>query len=388
MNVLIEAEQAVLGAVLLDPGQLDSLAGWLSPDHFFRPAHQAVFAAMLTLRSRGHSALTAKGEVPLAWVTDTFAEAARSIRGLTPSYAHTLVAACPRAGNAPVYGRMVLEGAIHRSVLEHATRLRQVAHTDALQGVADNTVGHVQILNNVLDDLSRRWGTDPKPLPPPNHFDHSSTAAIASSDEQAEDEQLLIGLLIDRPDGMRQVVEWLRPADFANPICGDLYRCIGALHHRSEPIDALTVQWEAQRRGLFADCTLSADQVGVICRSGGAGSPEFLGERVMASSLVRTASASAHMIQELARDESLAPGRLIGYALHALIPAHEVHERWRTAINAAPVGSAAPAANTERSTERVHAALARSQPQRPSPPPTRTPATTIPSTRPAARSHT
>ncbi|WP_269858010.1 DnaB-like helicase N-terminal domain-containing protein [Streptomyces sp. RPT161] len=388
MNVLIEAEQAVLGAVLLDPGQLDSLAGWLLPDHFSRPAHQAVFAAMLTLRSRGHSALASKGEAPLAWVTDTFAEADRHIRGLTRSYAHTLVAACPRAGNAPVYGRMVLEGAIHRSVLEHATRLCQVADTDALQRVVDSTVDHVQILTDVLDDLSRRWGCDPKPLPPPDDVDHSYPVAAAGSDGQSEDEQFLVGLLIDRPDGMRQVVEWLRPADFADPLCGRLYRCLGALHHRGEPIDAITVQWEAQRRGLFADGSLNVDQVGAICRSGGVGSPEFLGERVLASSLVRTASASARTIQDLAHDESLAPGRLIGYALHALLSAHEVHERWRTATGTPPAGSAEPVANAEHATARVHAALARSQPQRSSPALARTSAASIPTARPAARSHT
>jgi replicative DNA helicase len=387
MNMLLKAKQAVLGAVLLDPRQLDSLSSWLEPDHFYRPAHQAVFAAMLTLRSAGHPALAATGDVPLVWVTDTFEEAARHVRGLTPSYAHTLVAACPRSANAPVYGRMVLEGAIHRSVLEHATRLRQFARADAIQSEVKNTLDHVQILTDVLTDLSRRWGTEPRPLPPPGQ-PAPAAPALAVSDEQADDELFLLGLLIDRPEAMSEVVQWLRPADFGDPGHGHLYRCLGALHHRGEPIDALTVQWEAQHRGLFADGTLTVDRVSTICQSATAGSADYLGERVIGSSLVRTASASARTIQELAHDESLAPGQLIGHALHVLAPVAEVRDRWRTATGTEPPEDASPAPNAQPTAARVQAALARSQPHHPSPPPARTPASTPPAARTTSRSHT
>nr|WP_326846943.1 DnaB-like helicase N-terminal domain-containing protein [Streptomyces kaniharaensis] len=41
MKPLLRAEQAVLGAVLLDPGQLAALS-WLAPDHFYRPVHRAL----------------------------------------------------------------------------------------------------------------------------------------------------------------------------------------------------------------------------------------------------------------------------------------------------------------------------------------------------------
>jgi hypothetical protein len=65
MRPLLQAEQAVLGAVLLDPDQLDQL-DWLQPDHFYRPAHQALFAALRHLRSQGQPALGGDGAVPLA----------------------------------------------------------------------------------------------------------------------------------------------------------------------------------------------------------------------------------------------------------------------------------------------------------------------------------
>lgn len=133
MNPLLSAEQAVLGAVLLDPDQLAHL-DWLAPHHFDRPVHRSLFAALRKLRSDEHPALSADGPVPLSWVTDAVDEADRHVRGLTAVYVHSLISSCPRPAHAPVYGRMVLEGAIHRTVAQHAIRLHQVARADALQG--------------------------------------------------------------------------------------------------------------------------------------------------------------------------------------------------------------------------------------------------------------
>lgn len=171
MNPLQRAEQAVLGAVLLDPGQLSHL-DWLSPDHFYRPVHRALFAALRKLRNDGHPALTAEKSVPLSWVTDAVAEAGLHVRGLTAVYAHTLISACPRSAHAPVYGRMVLEGAIHRSIAAHAIRLHQAARADALQGGVEGSLHYADVLTGVLGDLARRWGTEPRPVAPATPCGH------------------------------------------------------------------------------------------------------------------------------------------------------------------------------------------------------------------------
>lgn len=368
MNPLLGAEQAVLGAVLLDPSQLSHL-DWLAPDHFYRPVHQALFAALRKLRSDGHPVVGADGPVPLSWVTDAAKEAGRHVRGLTPVYPHLLIRACPRPEHAPVYGRMVLEGAIHRTVTQHAIRLHQVARADALRGEVKGALRSADVLTGVLTDLARRWGTGPRPIVPAA----APATAPASpppvqADLAAEDERFLLAVLAEQPRAMEEVVDWLRPVDFADPAHGQLYRCLGALHHRGEPIDRITLLWEAQRRGLLADGTLSGERLTDICDGVGAGSAEWLGERVMRSSLTRTAAASARAVRALAEDEALVPGRLINYALHALSPLDEVRARWETANGSpapeapasAPVPDGPPAA-------RVHAALARSTP-RPVPP--------------------
>ncbi|MFF2618960.1 DnaB-like helicase N-terminal domain-containing protein [Kitasatospora sp. NPDC058046] len=352
MDPLLTGEQAVLGAVLLDPRQLDRL-GWLEPRDFYRPAHQALFGALRTLGGAGHPALAAEGAVPLAWLNDSLAEAGRHVQGLTASYPHALIAACPHPANAPVYGRMVLEGSIHRTVAEHAARLLAVAEEGARQHEADGTVAQSDVLVGVLVDLARRWGTPPRPqgpaVPP-------AVVAAAPAAGQIEDERFLLALLIHQDGAIGEVFGWLRPGDFADRGHGHLYRCLGALHHRGEPIDPVTALWEVQRRGLLADGTLTGERLSAVLGNGAAGSAEWLGEQLLRGSLNRTAAVAARQIAAQADGDRLAPGQLIGQALHALGPVDRVRERWRTATSP-PESQPRPHADQAA---RVSAALARS----------------------------
>lgn len=389
MNPLMDAEQAVLGAVLLDPGQLAHLE-WLAPDHFYRPAHQALFAALRKLRGDGHPAVEGKGTVPLAWVTDAVDEAGLHVRGLTASYTHLLISACPRPTHAPVYGRMVLEGAIHRTVTQHAIRLHQEARTGALRGEVEGALHYADVLTGVLTDLARRWGTEPRPVAP-----STSSATVpsvlppAQVDRVVEDEAFLLAVLVERPGAMGEVADWLRPGDFADPVHRQLYRCLGALHHRGEPIDRITLLWEAQRRGLLADGTLSEDRFAVICDGVGAGDAEWLGKQVMRSSITRAAVTSARAVRALAEDEALAPGRLINHALHALGPLDEVCARWETAHGrAASRASSSVPSPSGPSATRVHVARTRSTPRAaPSPPDRLRPGPAAATARPPSRNH-
>ncbi|MFD8783798.1 DnaB-like helicase N-terminal domain-containing protein [Kitasatospora sp. NPDC059599] len=353
MDPLLTGEQAVLGAVLLDPRQLDRL-DWLEPRDFYRPAHQALFAALRALGGAGHPALAAEGTVPLSWLNDSLAEAGRHVRGLTASYPHALIAACPRPANAPLYGRMVLEGAIHRTVAEHAARLLAVADEGTRQHEADGTVAQADVLVGVLADLAWRWGAPPRPQAPA--VPPAVVAAAAPTPGQIEDERFLLALLVHQDGAIGEVFGWLRPGDFADPGHGHLYRCLGALHHRGEPIDPATTLWEVQRRGLLADGTLTGERLSTVLGNGAAGSAEWLGEQLLRGSLNRTAAVAARQIAAHADDDRLAPGQLIGQALHVLGPVDQVRERWRTATSP-PEPQPRPGADQAA---RVSAALARS----------------------------
>ncbi|POX43541.1 helicase DnaB [Streptomyces sp. Ru73] len=326
----MQAEQAVLGAALLEPRQLSHLAGWLRPEHFYRPTHSALYAALLDLRAEGHPATKAPPvtPVPLAWVNDTRDRASAHTRGITASFMHSLVSACPRPGHASVYGRMVLEGAIHRSVTEHADRLHQAARDDAARGTGvEESLHHAQVLTDVLDDLARRWGTEPRPAPTAKPSRAPAPPCGIAEERLLADEELLLGTLVAHPKELPEVMGWLRPEDFVDPGHDRVYRALGALHHRGEPVDQLTVLWECQRRGALADSMLDADRVRRLCNSAAGGSAGYFGEQVIDASLLRTAAYSARQVRVLAGNEALAPGRLISQATAALVPLDEVRRR-------------------------------------------------------------
>ena len=53
MPASLEAEQAVLGCVLVDPGCLPQVIASLRPEYFYNPRHQAIYAAILSLETLG-----------------------------------------------------------------------------------------------------------------------------------------------------------------------------------------------------------------------------------------------------------------------------------------------------------------------------------------------
>lgn len=334
-GVPVPAWSPALAGRLHEPLRHPDAGGLRLRAHFYRPVRQALFAAMRALRACGHPAASATDGVPLSWVTDVVDEAGRHVRGATGSYAHSLASACPHPRRAPVYGRMVLEGAIHRTVAEHATRLHQAACNDALHGEVEATLRYGDLLAEVLSDLQARWNSDARPIEQPNDYpDPAMSPHPPVPDQVAEDERFLLGVLVNRADAMGEVPGWLRPNDFADPRHEQLYRCLGGMHHRGEPIGQVTVLWEAQRRGLLARSVEAFDWLADICAAYGPGGADWLGERVARASLVRTAARTARAIRALARDETLPPGRLISHALRCLGTVDDVRARWRKAMAA------------------------------------------------------
>ena len=53
MPFSLEAEQAVLGSILVDSACLSQAAVYISPDSFYLPQHQAIFSAMILADGSG-----------------------------------------------------------------------------------------------------------------------------------------------------------------------------------------------------------------------------------------------------------------------------------------------------------------------------------------------
>jgi hypothetical protein len=117
----LEAEEATLGAVLAAGRLLVEVAARLEEVDFYRPAHRAIWRAILALADRGQPTdpVTVLGELERA------GELAEVGGG---PFLHTLVQAVPTVANAAHYAHLVADAAHRRRVIDLGIR---VAHSDA-----------------------------------------------------------------------------------------------------------------------------------------------------------------------------------------------------------------------------------------------------------------
>ncbi|MHB0884816.1 MAG: replicative DNA helicase [Bacillota bacterium] len=110
----LEAEQAVLGSMLIEREAIIKATDTLRPEDFYREANREVFQAVLNLHEHGEA-------VDLVTVTDELRK-----RGLLENiggvaYLTALANAVPTAANAEYYARIVEEKALLRELISVAT---------------------------------------------------------------------------------------------------------------------------------------------------------------------------------------------------------------------------------------------------------------------------
>ncbi len=143
----LEAERAVLGAVLVHNEAFALAAGVVGPRDFFRDAHRRVFGAMALLRGRGEPVdfVTLKTELQRAGDLD-------EVGG--PAYVAALADGVPRSVNVDYYARIVKEHAMRREL----QRLASGAIADAadLETDLEVVVDRVRRAVLALQDIELR----------------------------------------------------------------------------------------------------------------------------------------------------------------------------------------------------------------------------------------
>jgi len=112
----LEAEQSVLGSMLIEDNAILRAAELLRPDDFYREAHRHIFEAILYLNEKGEA-------VDLVTVSDRL----RQVGLLEPSgglsYITNLTTIVPTAANVEYYARIVEEKAVLRNLIRAATEI-------------------------------------------------------------------------------------------------------------------------------------------------------------------------------------------------------------------------------------------------------------------------
>lgn len=120
----IEAEQMVLGAVLIENDSINKVIEILSPDDFYKDTHRRIFKAMLDMFESGDA-------IDLV----TLSDALRGRIGLEAvggaSYLATLVSLVPTAANIKYHARIVREKAVLRKLIHSATDIITQSYEDS-----------------------------------------------------------------------------------------------------------------------------------------------------------------------------------------------------------------------------------------------------------------
>lgn len=176
-----DAEQAVLGAMMLTASVIDRVLATVERGDFYRPAHSTIFTAITDLYGRSRepkidpltvgNELTKNGDIARV--------------GGTP-YLHVLVNAVPTASNAEHYAEIVHDKALLRRVIEANQRSMQRAYgaqgdaaeilDDAMAELQGAATGRTAL--EVKLSVGDRWagfldeltiGADPRALDTPWH---------------------------------------------------------------------------------------------------------------------------------------------------------------------------------------------------------------------------
>ena len=134
----VEAEQAVLGGVLIDNDAWDRIAGILTAAHFYRNDHRAVFDAVSGLCDEGRPC----DAVTVAERLDRDGQL-ESSGGL--AYLAELAENTPSAANIVAYAEIVRERAVRRELIRTSTEIAESAFRPQGRGALD-----------LLDDAERR----------------------------------------------------------------------------------------------------------------------------------------------------------------------------------------------------------------------------------------
>ena len=179
-----EAEEGMLGSLLIDPNALAQVADQLRPDDFYREAHRSIYEVMLALGER---------HTPADFITvcDELERRGKLSDVGGAAAINALVGAVPTSGNLLFYAQIVAQKALYRRLIHAAATITTTAYaeeTDALEqaeqaifalaqhGHASEAASIATILEQCMADLSAVQQHAGQVTGVPTGFRHLDTA--------------------------------------------------------------------------------------------------------------------------------------------------------------------------------------------------------------------
>lgn len=164
----VEAEEAVLGAILINPDALFEVLTFLRVEDFFIVRHAWIWEAMFNLHER-------RDPIDYLTVVSELEQMGRLAEVGGAAYILSLINKTPSALNVEGYGRIVERMALRRRLIEAAGQIARVAHSEETE--IDDVVGRAE--QAIFDVTERRLTRELVPVKDvvSEYFDHVSFLA-------------------------------------------------------------------------------------------------------------------------------------------------------------------------------------------------------------------
>lgn len=146
-----QAEKAVLGGMMISRDAIRRVSEIIRPGDFYRPAHQIIYDAIMSLDGRGEPA-------DVVSVSNELLKAGEGGRYGGPLYLHECTDEIPTAANAGYYAKIVSDKGVLRRLVEVGTRIAQIGY----EGTGDlaELVAHSQQIVMDVEALETVGGVD------------------------------------------------------------------------------------------------------------------------------------------------------------------------------------------------------------------------------------
>ena len=150
LPVAYEAEQSVLGAILIKPDYFGDIISYVSGEDFYVDAHKEIFYAMFRL-------FGASREIDYVTVTDSVVSGGALTKEQATEAISKIVNAVPTAANAIDYAKIVRDRAIRRNLMTVCSDIMESAgsETDTAAAILESAEAKIYALseNNIVKNF-------------------------------------------------------------------------------------------------------------------------------------------------------------------------------------------------------------------------------------------
>lgn len=149
----VEAEEAVLGALLVNPNSITRVIETLRPQHFYKPSHREIFEGIMELFNKNEP-------IDIVTVSEHLRDKDKLEKAGGRSYINDLALAVVTTANIEYYAKIIADKSLLRELINAGTEIVSLAYED--EGATGTTLDNAEKL--IFDIAQKKSSSDLIPV--------------------------------------------------------------------------------------------------------------------------------------------------------------------------------------------------------------------------------